>query len=326
MTDERRLKERLSGRNIAVLCGGPSCERDVSLVSGRAVREALGAAGFETIAVDPDDSLIGRLRQAGTAVAFVALHGTYGEDGTVQRILEEAGIPYTGSGPEASRLAFDKALAQPVFERAGLDVPRRLVLGRSGPLPDPDDLEYPLVVKPAASGSSVGVRILESAAGLAEACREAFRHSDAVLLEEYVRGRELTVGILGDEALPPVEIVAGRTFYDYEAKYGSSGTRYLVPAPVGEDEDARLREAALTAHRALGCRTMSRADFILTEDGRARILEVNTIPGLTGRSLLPKAAAAAGIDFTRLCVKIVLMSLERPERPVRPAAQPTRAA
>lgn len=294
-------------QKIAVLAGGPSCEREVSLVSGRAVTDALLSKGYDVFMVDPDKNLVEKLKAEKTTFVFIALHGTYGEDGTVQRILDQAGIPYTGCSADASELAFDKARAQNVLRRAGVRVPDFAVIGRASErknLP-----AFPVVVKPSRAGSSVGVTLVREAAHLNAAVEEAFRWSDEVLVERYIEGRELTVGILGDEALPIVEIIAQRVFYDYEAKYGDQGTRYECPARLDEATAQRVTDAALSAYRALGASFLSRVDLILSADGRPYVLEANSIPGLTGKSLLPKAARAAGIDFPGLCVKIMEVSL-----------------
>lgn len=299
----------LSNEKIAILAGGPSCEREVSLISGRAVEEALGSRGIRTVFVDPDPDgkFVEELRREAVTAAFLALHGTFGEDGSVQTILERAEIPYTGSGPESSRLAFDKSVSQMLFRGAGLCVPDFRVLERGRECVSP--FAFPVVVKPACAGSSVGVTIVHEKEAYSDAVAEAFRWSERVLVERFVAGRELTVGILGDRPLPVVEIVARREFYDYQAKYQNTGTEYRVPAELPEGIRRAVQEQALAAYRELGCRVMARADVMLDAAGVPYLLEVNTIPGLTGRSLLPKAAAAAGIDFPGLCVRILELSL-----------------
>lgn len=298
-------------RRVAVLAGGVSCEREVSLVSGKAVFDALVSAGLDAVLLDAADDFISGIRSAGATEVFIALHGTFGEDGTVQRVLEKEGVPYTGSGPQASEIAFDKSRAQALFAAAGLRVPERRVLEKSAPRPATPPFAAPFVVKPASSGSSVGVTIVRRAEDAPAAYEEAFRWSERALVEEFIRGRELTVGILGDEALPVVEVIPESPFYDYEAKYKSSGTRYEFPARLTAAETETVRHAALEAYRALGCEVMARVDMILSSDGVPYVLEANTIPGLTGKSLLPKAAKAAGIDFPALCVKILDLSLNR---------------
>jgi len=307
-----RLPDGRPVRTIAVLAGGPSCEREVSLVSGRAVAEALASKGFSVFTLDPPDDLAAALAARGADLVFIALHGTFGEDGTVQRLLDAAGIPYTGPGAEASERTFDKAVTQKLLRAAGIPVPEFTIARRGGPVPDL--AAPPFVVKPACSGSSVGITIVRDPREIPEALRLAFEHSDEVLIERYVEGRELTVGVLGGRALPVVEIIPGRKFYDYQAKYGDAGTRYEAPARLDEALAARVRDVALSTCRALGCGLLARVDLILDPGGSPYVLEANTVPGLTGRSLLPKAAAAAGIDFPGLCVKIMELSLQASKR------------
>ncbi len=297
-------------KKIVVLAGGTSCEREVSLVSGKAVCDALTQKGLNAILLDPVGDFEPQLRNQKPDFAFIALHGTFGEDGAVQKILDKEEIPYSGSGPEASAKAFDKAKAQAFFKDAGIDVADFAVLDQSFGIRVPQGIPFPLVVKPSAAGSSVGITLLQDAGMFEAAVKEAFKYSDKVLVEKYISGRELTVGILGDQTLPIVEIVSKRKFYDYQAKYGDSGTTYEVPAKIEPVLAQKIAQIALKAHRILGCEAMSRVDFILGEDGTPYLLEINTIPGLTGRSLLPKAAKAAGIDFGSLCVKIIELSLE----------------
>lgn len=300
-----------SGSKIAVLAGGPSCEREISLISGNAVQAALRERGYDAFLVDPDtrgDFSID-LKRRGVTAAFIALHGTFGEDGTIQKILERAGILYTGSGPEVSRLSFDKSLTQSLLKEKGVLVPD-FTLVRSGESSQPP-FDVPLVVKPSTSGSSVGITILKDAADYARALNEAFKYSDTAVVERFILGRELTVGILDGRALPVVEVVAQRNFYDYEAKYKDNQTRYDAPAKLEPTEAASITAAALRAYQVIGCEVMARVDVILGTDGRPYVLEANTIPGLTGKSLLPKAAKAAGIEFPDLCVRILELSFKR---------------
>ena len=298
---------------IAVLAGGPSCEREISLLSGGAVLDALVSKGHSAQLLDPLGDFIPELRALGASFVFIALHGLFGEDGTVQRLLEKEGIPYTGSGPAASEIAFDKARAQSLFRRRGIRAPDFQIFKRNERAPA-ERLAVPCVVKPAMAGSSVGISLVFEESHAQQALDEAFRYSDTVLVERYVSGRELTVGILGDEVLPIVEVIPKRTFYDYEAKYGDSGTRYEAPARLEEETASEVRQAALEAYRALGCEVFARADVMLSkEDGKPYMLEVNTIPGLTGKSLLPKAAKASGVDFPGLCVRILELSMSRIE-------------
>jgi D-alanine-D-alanine ligase len=293
---------------IVVLAGGPSCEREISLISGKAVAEALNSRGMRAVLLDPVGDFIPALKRENPSMVFLALHGSFGEDGSVQRILEAQKIPYTGSGPEASEKGFHKAKAQAIFKAAGIPVPQFQTFQKNGRVLFPDFLSLPCVVKPSSAGSSVGVSIVSSQSEFEQAVLEAFRYSDIILVEEYIRGRELTVSILGDEVLPLVEIIPQRSFYDYEAKYKDSGTRYECPAALGVSVSEELVRLAQSAYQTLGCRVMGRVDIILSKNGRPSVLEINTIPGLTGKSLLPKAAKAYGIDFPELCVRIIELS------------------
>ncbi len=297
-----------SSKKIAVLAGGPSCEREVSLISGQAVLDALLTRGFEAFLMDPVEGFASALRARGVDMAFVALHGTFGEDGTAQRLLEAEGVAYTGNGPAVSETAFDKSKAQPLFKQAGILVPDFQILARQDIFKADSRLGYPLVVKPACAGSSVGISIVRAERDFAKACEQAFLYSDRLLVERFIRGRELTVGVLGDQPLPVVEVLPGREFYDYEAKYKDTRTRYECPARLGTAEARLVVDTALAAYKTLGCQVMARVDVILDGDGRPYVLEANSIPGLTGKSLLPKAAKAQGIDFPDLCVKILELS------------------
>ncbi len=296
---------------IAVLMGGCSSEREVSLRSGQAAAVALRSAGCRVEEVDVKDEHFEI--PAGCGVAFVALHGTWGEDGTVQSILEKRGIPFTASGSEACRVAFDKVATKKIFRRAGLATPAEVVLRGREAIPSADQFafDFPRVVKPAREGSSVGVAIVKDAVSMEQAVVAARKLDDLVLIEEFIEGREMTVGVLGDEALPVVEIRPKNGWYDYTNKYTAAATEYLVPAPIGEGLARRLQEATLKAHRALGCRDVSRTDFRLDKDENFYLLEVNTIPGMTATSLLPKSAAAAGISFPQLCRALVERALAR---------------
>jgi D-alanine-D-alanine ligase len=295
---------------VAVLMGGPSAEREVSLRSGAAVARALRAAGAAVTEIDVRGP--GFALPANTDVAFVALHGTFGEDGRLQQILEQRGVPYTGSGPAASALAFDKAAAKEAFVEAGVPTPEWVTLaigprdwGRIG------QIGMPAVVKPVSQGSSVGVRIVRARAELGPACEAAWQHDSRVIVERFVAGRELTVGIFDQQALPVIEVRPRNGWFDYHSKYTPGETEYLVPAPLSPLDAARAQHLARQAHQCLGCRDFSRVDMIATGDGALLVLEVNTIPGFTDTSLVPKAAAAAGLGFEQLCVRLVEMALAR---------------
>lgn len=297
---------------IGVLAGGPSSEREISLKSGEAVYKALRKSGLNSIFIDVHDRIEEDIKKAGVDIVFIALHGGFGEDGTVQKLLEGFGIPYTGSGPEASRLALDKLASRMIFRNVGIDVPKYKVFKRRDRLKI-DDLNMPIIVKPQREGSSVGLSRVFDLKDLDKAVRKAFSYGNKILIEEFIKGRELTVGILDDKPLPVIEIVPKRGFYDYYAKYESPDTKYLVPATIRKRFFIKAQKIGERAHKVLGCRFFSRVDMILDDDGKIYVLEVNTIPGLTSRSLLPKAAEAAGIDFNNLC-KEILKGAVRDER------------
>ena len=248
-------------------------------------------------------------------VAFIALHGRFGEDGTLQRMLQERGIPYTGSGPEASRAAMDKVESKRLFKLRGVDTPRHHVVmhGESVDLWEAfaRSLGYPIIMKPRSQGSSVGVSVHRDRSTLVEGAVQCFLYENVGLMEQFVRGRELTVGILEGRPLPLIEIRHQGECFDYHAKYKSAETEYVVDPPVSDLEKRRVQKAAKEAHDALGCEGMSRVDVILTDFCSVHVLEVNTIPGMTERSLLPKAARAAGYDFPELCQRLVNSAFER---------------
>lgn len=290
---------------ICVLKGGPSAEREVSLRSGAAVAAALRGVGHEVSEVDVKGADFAV--PAGTGVVFVALHGTFGEDGEVQRILEGRGLAYTGCGVASSARAFDKLDSKRAFVAGGVPTPEFEVCGRGTPR---SPIPLPVVVKPLRQGSSVGVTRVTAECLWTGAVEAALGFGATVLVERMVHGRELTVGILGDAALPVVEIVPREGFYDYSNKYTAGRTDYFCPAELGAETTARVQAAALAAHRALGCEVYSRVDVLLDAAGAPWVLEANTIPGMTETSLLPKAAREAGLEFGPLCERIIELSLE----------------
>lgn len=293
--------DKLRKYRIGVLAGGFSSERDISLKSGKAVFDALLSGGLDVVFIDlKEPSLDGIDIDA----AFIALHGKFGEDGTVQKMLAERRIPYTGSGPEASRVALDKIESKNKFRAAGLRVADHVVL-RKGSDPDRNALWCPCVVKPRYEGSSVGLSVVRDQKDLEKAVDEAELYGEDTIIERFIPGRELTVGILEERPLPVIEIVAAGGVYDFVAKYKAGDTKYIVPAELDEDTYRRAQNAGVKAHEALGCKGLSRVDMRLGDDGELYVLEVNTIPGMTERSLLPMAARAAGLDFTELCFKII---------------------
>jgi D-alanine-D-alanine ligase len=295
----------LKGKKIAVLLGGPGPEREVSLRSGAAVARTLRSLGALVQEIDVKDSSLSLPKSID--LAYNMIHGTFGEDGQIQQILERQGIPYTGEGVAGSQLAFDKILSKRAFDEHGVPTGRWHVIA-AGQKPR---FEVPFVVKSPRQGSSVGVHIIKDFADLDAALEDCFRFGETVIVEEFFSGRELTVGILGDVALPIIEIVPREGFYDYQHKYTKGASEYFVPAPIGDEATQAVRYAALAAKRALGLEIYSRVDVILASDGRLNVLEINTIPGMTETSLLPKAAAAAGLDFPTLCERIASLSMQR---------------
>ena len=294
--------------NITVMLGGPSAEREVSLRSGSQVAEALRSIGFEVQEVDPKDPNW-KLPSAVDAV-FLALHGTYGEDGTVQTRLEELGVPYTGCDPEASRIGFDKNLTKQRCVEAGVPTARSLVID-SVSASWPIGWNPPVVLKPIRQGSSVGLQFVERVGDWSAALGEAMRYDSEVLMEEKIVGRECTVGILSGQPLPLVEVRPKAGVYDYQNKYTAGTTEYFCPAPFDADTTDRVQSAALGAFKAIGGRDYARVDVIVRPNGDPIILEVNTLPGMTETSLLPKAAEAAGISYPELCRRMVELALKR---------------
>ena len=291
---------------VAVLMGGPSAEREISLISGKAVLEALRSKGVDAHGFDPAERDLLSLKREGFHRAFIALHGRFGEDGTVQGALEVMGIPYTGSGVMASALAMDKWRTKLVWDASGIPTPR-FAMVRHGT--DWDKLAgvlgLPLIVKPAREGSTIGLTKVMAAAELPAAYTVAAGFDDLVIAEEFVAGQELTASILGDQALPLVRIEAPQGNYDYQNKYFTDDTRYYCPSGVRADLEEEIRQVALKSFRVLGCRGWGRADVMLRPDGTYSFLEMNTSPGMTGHSLVPIAAREAGLSYPDLCVRVL---------------------
>ncbi len=308
----------LTGWSIAVLMGGPGSEREVSLASGRGVAGALRFVGANVREVDVcgDDFEL----PDGIDIAFNVVHGTFGEDGQLQALLDARGIRYTGEGVKASRMAFDKILSKEAFVMAGVKTPRHVVRHPGEPL----DFPLPCVIKAPRQGSSVGVHVVKSHDQVAAALEDVTALDADILVEEFVAGRELTVGLLGAHPLPVIEIIPNDGFYDFRNKYPflspGGGATHVCPAALSESERAIVQETALAAARALGIEVYGRVDILLTPEGQANVLEINTLPGMTEASLLPEAAAAAGIAYPELCVRIIELSLARYER--RPEVSP----
>jgi len=297
---------------IGVLMGGCSSEREISLKSGRAVSQALKASGCDVADLDIKDtaqeSVVALIKNAGIDIAFISLHGAFGEDGGIQTILEEIDLPYTGSGISASQKAINKPFVQKLLYDNNIPVAQFKIIQNH----DLKEIEHilnqmslPLVIKPESEGSSIGVTLVDEERYLNTAINKAFEYGSQVLVEEYIKGRELTVGILEEEALAPIEIVSKNTFFDFTAKYSPGMTDYIVPAKIEPQLRDRLKEIALQTHTILGCEDLSRVDFMVDENMNPYVLEINTIPGFTQTSLLPKAAALKGINFNQLCLKLL---------------------
>jgi D-alanine-D-alanine ligase len=297
----------MKSKKIGVLLGGLSAEREVSLKSGAAVHQALVAQGYNTVAIDVGRDLADVLKREGIEVAFIALHGRYGEDGCVQGLLELLQIPYTGSGVLASALAMHKLYSKQSFAASGIHTaPFRSY--RRGETVNIANLPFglPLVVKPVQEGSSVGVSIVKEEAQLAAAVEEAFRYDDEILVEQYIKGQEVQVGILNDAPVGAIEIVPKNEFYDFEAKYTDGMAEHIFPARLEPSLYEKALQVGLSAHRALGCKGYSRVDLLVTPAGDCYVLEVNTLPGMTALSLLPEIAAkGAGLLFEDLVSDII---------------------
>ena len=304
-------------KKIAVLMGGPGSERDVSLATGRGVSKALRSLGAEVVDVDVRGENFALPKDVD--LAFITIHGTFGEDGQLQKILEERSVPYTGDGVEPSRAAFDKILSKEKFREHNVVTPEWEVI-EVGQRPT---ISVPLVVKPARQGSTVGVVIVKNASELDSAMAEAGKYDQKLLIEKFVSGRELTIGVLGDQALPILEIIPKGGFYDFNNKYpflnpqGGGGAEHVCPAKIDPNKTKQIQEQALHAFRALGLVVYGRVDVLLPGSGEPFVLEVNNIPGMTEASLLPEAAAAAGIGYVDLCARIIALSRARTEGTLR---------
>jgi len=298
-------------KKIAVLMGGPGSERDVSMATGRGVAKALRSLGAEVHEVDVKGANFEM--PAGTELAFIALHGTFGEDGQVQRILESRGVPYTGEGIDQSELAFDKIRSKEAFQQHAIPTPYwQIITGGQRPT-----IPIPLVIKAPRQGSTVGVHIIRNEREIETAMADAEKYDRELLVEKFIPGRELTIGILGEQALPIIEIIPKGGFYDFTNKYpflnpsAGGGAEHVCPAKLPEEQTRLIQDLALRAHRALGLEVYSRVDIMLPDEGAPSVLEINTIPGMTEASLLPEAAAAAGNAYPELCARIIELSAKR---------------
>lgn len=306
-------------KKVAVLIGGRSAEREISLLTGEEIYRALTQAGYSVFKVEADESMWEVLRNNKPDVVFIALHGRWGEDGTVQGMLELLGLAYTGSGVLASALGINKAMSKRIFRALNLDTPRFVSVKRQHKDKNQvlkqflKEVGYPVVVKPCREGSTIGLSVIERGEEIVQALEQAFSYDDEAIVEEFAEGKEVTVGILGNDhprVLPSLEIVYKKKTYDFEAKYTPGMSEHIIPARISKAQGKRAKELALAAHHALGCRGFSRVDFIVGRE-RIYILEVNTIPGMTSLSLFPDAARAAGIEFPQLVSRIVELALER---------------
>jgi len=306
---------------VALLAGGRSGEREISLASGKGVHEALLEAGFPVTQLDPinPEDMV-RLIEGGFDVAFLVLHGKYGEDGTIQGMLELLSIPYTGPGVWSSATAIDKPKSKIFYERAGIPTPRGITLYAPDQLTPEQIIEQvgqDCVIKAATEGSALGVYICHSKEEIAQALVDVFEIDDEALAEEFIQGEEYTVAVLGNEepeALPVIKIIPKNDFYDFESKYAAGGSEHLCPAPLNEEDTARAQELGMAAHKALECEGVSRTDLIQDGQGNFWVLETNTIPGMTATSLLPDAARAVGMSFPQLCTRMVQDALAKKPR------------
>jgi len=300
-------------KKIAVLMGGPSTERDVSLATGHGISKALRSLGAEVVDIDVRDNNFQLPKDVD--IAFIALHGTFGEDGQVQQILEERGVAYTGEGVEESRLAFDKIRSKEKFCQHGVRTPEWETIEAD----QHPRMPLPIVIKAPRQGSTVGVHIVKKVEELDPAIIGAAKYDSELLIESFVSGRELTIGILGEQALPILEIIPKGGFYDFTNKYpflnpqAGGGAEHVCPAEIDKEKTVEIQELALQAFRALGLRVYGRVDVILSESEEPFVLEINTIPGMTDASLLPEAAAAAGISYVDLCACVLALSRTRTE-------------
>lgn len=302
---------------VGVIAGGISSEREVSLRSGQAVFNALKELGFNVVFIDAGKDLCEKIKEEKIDIAFLVLHGGWGENGGVQGMLEVMGIPYTGSGVLASALAMDKEASKKVFIYHGIAVPPFKVINRDDYLKKTVSLEpigFPCVVKPAQEGSSVGVNIVKNESEFEFAVNEAFKYGERIIVEKFIEGKEIHIGVLGDKALGGVEVRPKKGFYSYEAKYTKGMTEYILPPEIDEALYEKLKELGLRAHKALGCKGGTRVDMLVDSSGNAYVLEVNTIPGMTETSLLPKIASLAGYDFKGLVKEILELALKDNEK------------
>lgn len=307
--NQENLRKAFKGKKIGILMGGMSSEREISKNTGSAINNALQKRGYNAVPVDVDNKIADTLQKNNIEVAFIALHGSLGEDGTIQGLLEILRIPYTGSGILASALSINKVASKIIFSYHGLPTPSFQSF-----CADEDEVNHlqnqikiplPFVIKPSEEGSTIGISIIEEKKNITDNLKKALQYSREILIEEFIHGRELTVGILNGRPLPLVEICPKSGFYDYKSKYTRGETEYIISPNLDKEKADEIKDIAVRAFTALGCRGVARVDFILSTNGNPFILEINTIPGMTETSLLPMAAKRAGIDFESLVEKIL---------------------
>lgn len=300
---------KFKNKKVGVLLGGMSSEREISLRSGKAIAEGLRKKGYDVVEIDVDSNLHEKLRKEKIEVAFIALHGKYGEDGAIQGLLEIMKIPYTGSGVLASSVAMDKILTKRILQERGFLTPAFAFFDaekeKAEHFAKNFVLSYPVIVKPSREGSTIGIVRVKSSDELLPALQEAAKYDARVLVEEFVRGQEVTVGVINGEPLPLIEVVPKSGFYDFQSKYTKGATEYILPARLPEKLSREIQEATLEIYRELGCEGCARADFIVDDHGRFFFLEINTIPGMTETSLIPKAAVHVGLSFENLVDKLL---------------------
>ncbi|HBR16103.1 MAG: D-alanine--D-alanine ligase [Deltaproteobacteria bacterium RIFCSPLOWO2_12_FULL_43_16] len=300
---------------IGVLMGGMSTERDISFKSGNAVYNALMEEGYNAVSIDVGRDVYNKIIKEKVDIAFIALHGKYGEDGAIQGLLEIMGIPYTGSGILASAVSIDKVLTKRLFMLNKIPTPSFRVMKKGEAIKSAnallEGLRASFVVKPNSQGSTIGVSIIDNKRQIKKAVTKALKYDDTILIEEFIKGREVTVGILNGKALPVIEVMPKGGIYDFKAKYTKGMTEYVVPARLSDRLNKQLADNALKAFTVLGCSGAARVDIMLDSKNRPYVLEVNTVPGMTGLSLLPKAAAAAGIGFSAMVEEILLSAIDR---------------
>ncbi|MFQ5454640.1 MAG: D-alanine--D-alanine ligase [Nitrospirota bacterium] len=299
----------LTTKRIAVLMGGRSAEREISIRSGTAVKGALERMGYNVIAIDVDKDIVERLKGHNVEIAFISLHGKGGEDGTIQGLLELLSIPYTGSGVLASAIGMDKLMTKKIAAYHKIPTPDFFALNKRewetiNKLPG--DIKYPVVIKPSSQGSTLGISIVREDSELSSSIEDAFTYDDEIIIEQYIDGREITVGILNDNPLPVIEIIPEKGFYDFTAKYTEGKSRYIIPADLPDGIYRKVQGLALLFYQVLGCRGAARVDFRIDTELRPYLLEINTIPGMAESSLLPKSAKKAGVNYERL-VEMILV-------------------